>query len=435
MSSWQEFSVNSVAHFVDSNMPRDLLVNVVGLASFSLEFVSLVSCFRIMGSISHEFMTPALECVSIRSGAWTEILLTIAVSISLSMPEISLSIVGLLTGDSRTSHSLPIEAILGGGWVSFLLIPGLSCWKTPLHIDWIPTARDTISYTIMCLVILRAVSNGGITTIDSLLVLVQCILYLISMVLTQAMNRNTRMRAREQHLMMALKPIQEAVEQGEVLGRLPMELALSRGTTPVYHPLETCDSPSLVEHPPPDRPSYSLSRSGRMVSYFCIRALPGTSSERFYILTVLNAFLLYMGLSYIVCVIGMRWTSVISPGFPSHIVGPIVLGLLSQVGELVKSTSATTDQARAHVVSTALSTQVYSVGVGLGLPWMVRGLWSEHKLDVNQALIQKCVIISLIAVGVFTVYCLMHASKGMELQSGKWLIFGYVFLCFIFSLT
>ena len=435
MSSWQEFSVNSGIHLGVSEVLRDLAVNAFALTTFPLEAVLLVSCFRIMGSITHEFMTPALECVSIRSGVWAEILLSIPVSISLSMPEIALSIVGLFASDTSTSHSLPIEAMLGGGWVSFLLIPGLSCWKGPLHLEWVPMARDTISYSIMCLVILRAVGNGGISPMDSLLVMVQCVLYLMSMVLTQAMSRNARLRAREQYLMMALKPIQEVVEQGEILGRLPMDLALSRGTTAVYQPLETCDSPPFVEDPRPARQSYSLSTSGRMVSYFCVRALPGTSSERLYFLTVVNAFVIYMGLSYIVCNVGIRWTSVISPGFPSHIVGPIVLGLLSQLGELVRSATATTDQARAHVVSTALSSQVYSVGLGLGLPWMVRGFWSEHKLEVNQALIEKCVIISLIAVGVFSVYCLIHAGKDMELKSGKWLIFGYVFLCFIFSLT
>lgn len=401
-----------------------------------------------MATLTNGFITPALECLSLRSGGLNRTAIYVVLSAMGSLPETILSVVGALKSNSTPNHLLPVETIIGCGWISMTVIPALVSMKRKTEIHFVILLREIGAYVSMCGLLLFNLTDWSSSLIlYSSMLLGLYLIYFKIVRATQFIDKRMVRLQRETRLIFQLQPIGMCVHDGDQLERAPIELALNRpgclndlsfnGLTELIPGKPNTGEPeSDPKECVRDTHGSENSMSVRIMSWFCFRALPGTASERFYMLAVMNALLLHILLSALVATICNSWTTQLLPGLSGRLIGPIIVAGFSLVGEALKISNISTAGDASHFIVGGLSAQVFSFGAGLGLPWLISGFTGGNCV-LNFPTIKNQLSLSMVCACILMIYCIANLdnAKTVHFHHGRWLLLVYfiVALVFIFS--
>jgi Ca2+/H+ antiporter len=153
-------------------------------------------------------------------------------------------------------------------------------------------------------------------------------------------------------------------------------------------------------------------------------------------LAVINALLLHILLSALIATICNSWTDQILPGLSGRIIGPIIVAGFSLVGEALKISTISSAGDASHFIVGGLSAQVFSFGVGLGLPWLISG-FTGGNCALNFPTIRNQLNVSMVCACTLMIYCIgnLDNEKTVHFNRGSSLLLVYVIvvLVFIFS--
>jgi Ca2+/Na+ antiporter len=427
---WADFSLNSIDSSYNLVTSESELVTsgIVG------EIVLFLLCFKLVVTLADEYMAPAIESVSLRRGATSEAIVHVVRGAFTTLPETGLAFVSILKGSDVHDHSIATCAMLGSGWISLLLIPGLSRTKYISSFLF----RDISLYLTLVVLLFIYSQSGSAGHIGGSLLLAVFGIYFVTLLVTQDIERNLRRELRSRNLMAQLFPLQSVLEQHADLEKLPIELATSRfGVNRDYVPLqdlagqESKDESNtsigdalLLEECEFTYSTDSHSQSNvftKLLSTVCIRSLPGTESERLCIPSLLNAFVLLLLLSSILSAICDHWISFVASGVPSRFVGPIIVAGFSKIPEILESSTR-----RDQISSTFLGSQIFSLGIGLGVPWLING-YIRGSTVLDSRSLMPCLKASFLAIAIVAIYSAFSIkSRTVHFSKSYPLILGYL---------
>ena len=440
---------------LDSYTGNDPSIVHIRLWGILLEIMLFVIGFKLIAVLSEEFMSPAFESLSLRKGGFGEVATSVLISVTLSIPETALSLVSAIKGEYSINHSLAISTILGSGWLALLVVPALASLRTRVSIPTVVFSRELVFYVLLCLYLQRVLRDDSVSTKESIGFLGFYGLYFVSVSMTQAVERQIRQDQRETRLMVQLAPIQLAVNEGETLERLPLEMAVSHelSTNPVSAALISEPVPEAIPGGPlglttrEDNSSYAplpldeedhmlplIARKEtvwtRMLGRICVRALPGTESERYYAVSLVNVFIFQLFLSSIVSAVCNRWISFVDVS--SEFIGPFVVATFSQLTEIMKAVTVSSPAAASHIITASLAAQVFAVAMGLGLPWLINGI-ARGSTQTDSSSVRLHVKTSLIASGVLAIFAILHTRGGkIYFERSLLLLAAYVVIAIAF---
>ena len=420
---------------------------LTGLRLFS-QVLIFVICFRLMAILTNDFITPALECLSLRSGGLSHTAVYVLHSAIGSLPETFLSITAALNGHSTLHHTLPVGTILGCGWISMTIIPALVSLNRCAEIPYVIIIREIGLYGLMCAFLLYKLADWNTSPVFySSMLLVLYLVYFNSVRATQSIEQRMSRQKRERRLINQLQPIGTFMLDGDQLERAPIELALSRAGIVGNYNYVSIEG-ALRGMAPVGELGLSPNECGRLptgsektlgfwlLSWFCFRALPGTGSERFYLFSVVNALLIHLLLSVLVTTICNSWADKMLYGLSNRLVGPIIVAGFSLLGETLKITTIPTDESASHFIIGGLSAQVFGLGVGLGLPWLLYGVTNGSSI-LDHPSVRDQLKISLVCACALMIYSTKNLDdEGLVRFHRCWplfLLYLIAVLVFIFS--
>ena len=425
MCDWSEFVREYCLRSLDTLKDASSGAQNVKWFGIFVEIFLFIVCSHVISTLGDSFMSPAFESLSLRRGGLGEVLASVFISINLSLPETMISFVSAIKGEFSTNHSLAISTILGSGWISILLIPGIVGLRSRVMFPGVIIARDIVFYAIMMLLLHRTIGDEVVSVSESLLFLLFYGLYFVSVSLTHYIERGQRTQRRESRVLVQLAPLQTLMEERELLERLPVEMALSHEMNseeiePVSFPRPPVPSHSeniLME----EENEFSLrpliqneTFTSRVLGLVCVKSVPGTDSERLYMLSLVNVFVLQLLLSSVITAVSNRWVELVYAGQAksnTNVIGSVVVGLFSKLTDILHALSVSTPYAGYHVVTSSVASQIFAIGVGLGLTWFINGA-VRGSTHIDNTAVRLNVHSGLIAVSIFTLFALYNFREG-----------------------
>ena len=402
------------------------------------EVVIFCLCFRLISVLVQGFVFPAVECLSLRRGGLSEVVGILTFSLIGSLNEVGLSIVSSFKGNVDTDNSVVVCTILGSGWISLLVLPVAALNHGPFVVNWRSLGRDMAFYTLFCISVLLIGVHESSIALGSSLVMLLFGIYILVLVRMVEKERTIRQENRERRLIFQMKPIAAVLNQFEALDRLQTDLEISRGPyiplrdmTSSPPPLELSDDSPLTIR----RESYlETSIEARWLSKVCVRSLPGTDSERLYLVSLLNSSFLLLLLSSVICAVCDRWVSFVVGGLPSRFIGPLVVAGFSQLSEILHASTVPNSDAASHVVSSAMTRQVSILALGVALPWMIRSALIGQSVQLDFESIRTCVKASFLAITLFATNCLIcYRAGSLHFRSPWGFIGSYAVVLVVFA--
>jgi Ca2+/Na+ antiporter len=438
---WTNFCLDYLHSATDTHTGR----RSISPSGVVFEICIFFFCFRIVAALISEFIHPAVECLSLRKRGMSEVVFLLLLSALGSFPELGLSVVSIVKGDVGHDQTFVVSTVLGVGWISILIIPCLATMSGPTGVNASIIARDIICYGLMILVImLVCLSERGMVIGCTTLILLSGV-YFGTHIWTQEILRTERLENRQRRLKVELQPLESVLRLHESLDRLPVELAYSRGQ---YLPLHDLSSEvSSHDALPDERRSVFLGSSdshnikgiyGRIeetcLRAVCVRSLPGTDSERLYLLSLLNACILLLFFSSIITAVCDRWITFIADGFPSKFVGPILVSGVSKLPELMHASSVSNSAEAARVISSSLTTQVLSLMLCVAIPWLLSCFLRGETMYVHIRSLKTTLTASFVAVFVFISHCIYGYRNGIvHFNKSISFLLGYVSVLLVFT--
>ena len=414
-------------------------MNVSLLYSFtwvSIQVVIFVAGFRIMYLLTRSFMSPALESVALRIGCSGEITAALILAMSMSVPEFGIAVIESVSGGTGVSHSLAISTILGSGWVTFLLIPGLVGMSGKVEIPLRVIAREVVVYGCAMYCLYSTLLSGDPTSWWMVCFVGVYGMYLGMHVYSQKIGQLQRRAKREARLIYQLTPLRTVLEEREFLERLPIHLAptvdaaVSRmGSDVEYISLAKEPEETILAMEPISR---ELTVEEKLLSYFCLRALPGTPSEKYCVVALLNVLVLHLLIAAVITAIARSWSMAVSND--STFVGAVMLALFAQTGDIAAAISL--PAMAQHTLVSSMSSQCFSVLVGIGGPLILRLIFADSVHAEDGGWFQKLFGYTAFVVATFVVYSLMNTDGRMvRFGNFKYMLPVYPILLTIFLLV
>lgn len=448
MCDWSEFVHEYCLRALDTSTDPasgHLSVNTLGIV---IEIVVFSTCFHFIATLGEAFMSPAFESLSLRLGGISEVVASVLIAVTLSLPETSISFLSALKGEFSTNHSLAISTIIGSGWISLLLIPGIVSLRMKAEFPGIAVFRDIVFFGIMIMLLQRTIEDDTVTVGESLLFMFFYGLYFLSLSLTQLIERKQRTQRRQSRVLVQLAPLQNLIEETELLERLPIDMALSHeeftsGMEPMSLPRPPVSEHFLLPDSSGDDfmlypVKYKETVTSRILSFVCVKASPGTDTERLYMVSIINIFAIQLLLSSIITAVSNRWVLLVSADQATgstNLVGSVVVGFFSKLTDILHALSATTPFAANHVVTSSLASQIFSIGIGLGLTWCINGA-IRGSTHIDNSAVKFNVRIGLVAVGILALFSVFnfrdskicYAQPKLMLCSYFLLVLGFIIL-------
>ena len=354
--------------------------------------------------LNHSFTSNALESMSLRAGRKSELAAIVTRNLMLAAPDIALTMMAFQRNSSSADANLMLRSILHCGWICLLLIPGLVASK---HMVSIPTSvilRDILSLSMGVSAWTLILPWMGISYWSCFILSLIYIMYIVSAWRTTWIAQEQRDLQRETRLMTKLELItNNTVDSEGGIETLPIRLV---GPSEITHTVVTLDIPKY--QPLDDVRSQSQRNSliEQALSLICIRAVPGTATERLYMVSLVNAFVIEMVLSVSAVLLSENLFERIATTQITRLYGPMILALLSKAPHLIPALSREThhqlilDSWGSHIVGLTIGSSIPWV-FGLTMNWVNMRNFSVGTVDIICSAIAMCVLNILVAVSIF----------------------------------
>jgi Ca2+/Na+ antiporter len=425
MCTIRRFLADYCLEWIDSYSPDIHGVSRIRPSGVFLELVVLVASYRIMTTLSREFITPAIESFTLRCGARGSVTSKLITALVSSAPEISLSIMVAMKSGKQADLSVVISTILGGWWISFLLFPAAVVLSRKwLDLNPFLMLRDISFALLICAILLRSSRNQSFGITESFLLLALLAVYCGVLSSTEHFEVEARRRCRESSLRTKLVPLQAALRGHSYIEAISYRLALTkapsdRENTPLVPMSFSNDMNSLRVHgeihflsdsnetsrcEEPNKLNGTNRTLIRYISRFCVLSIPGTETERLFFVSLLNSFLLLSLFSSLTFSVLDRLVTLVIPGKGGGLIGPLLLGGLSKIFDFILLVDENATHRDRHIVQGNVS-NIISLTFGVGFPCLIGCIiQGDYKLDIVP--FSACLTATFMAVGLLSALCL-----------------------------
>ena len=401
---------------ISSSCPFD--VETCASAAFAISLlvdgIFLVVLFNAVHVLSGSFTYEALESMSLQKGRRSEMVAIIVRSFVIALPEISLSALLMIDNERPVDVGTISSAIIQGGWISMLLIPGLLSIRRGISVPITLLLRSVTAISIALSAWTLLLPTIGVSPIMCMTLVTIYTLYVISVWRTLWIQQEERDLKRESRLMVQLAPMVETTDTADLFSAVPVQLVGPVEESPIFVTLGTPEYQRLansieeVKH---------CSTSERLLSYVCVRAIPGTSSERLYIISLINSFVLELALTVFAFSLCERLMAGLVSGSVMEPFRAIILAILSKMSQLIPACSSCIEP---RILIESLDAHVVGLTIGSGLPWasaiLIGGVQS-FSLTINAVDI-SCSVVSLCLLCGISVCCVCKSQKALYTQLG-----------------
>jgi len=396
-----------------------LVSSALGIATDCV--LLFLSCL-VLHVISRSFTSNALESMSLRIGRKSELVAVLLRSLFLSSPEIALSTVAFRGHGHTVNVDVMTRTILQGGWICLLLIPGLVAIKAATSLPTSLVLRELIVLSIVMAIWSLLLPSVGITPSSCFVLFLIYVVYIISVSMTAWIEQEQRDLRRESRLIFQLAPIADALEPSDCIETVPIQLVGPPEEAPTVVTLGISKRRLYVPSSlAPSRPSLIE----RALALICVRAVPGTDSEKLYLVSLINSFIIEILLGVSAIILSENLLGRITSARMTKLVSPTILAILSKTPHLIPAVTRTADQ---HIILDAWGSHIAGLTLGSSIPWLV-GLMLESPrvvtisvptMDICCSACAVCVVSLIIA---FSLSRNRHASLTVMSQAdGKLLL-------------
>lgn len=338
-----------------------------------------------------------------------------------------------------TRNSIGFGTITGASIFNLLCNAGVAAVVVGgMQLDWQPFVRDASFYAVAVLLLLYIVSDGEISAIESAVLILGYVLYIVFMCFNElilTMLCGAHLGGGE--------PLLEDASLGEELTGEKMAMAEEGATLEAHSEalIEPDDSTTLATF------GFMETRSWQLLAapYTCLFGItlpqlpfdPSTSAGECSNLRLFTAFTI--SVMYIAALsAAMTWTATAIgcvSKLDSAVVGVTLVATGTSLSGIISSAIVAKQGFSNMAVANALGSNVFCIFIGLGLPWFISGVAHERPFiiaDVTQDVIFEAILVifgTLIGVVCMLWYNKWYFSTPIGLMMLLWYI---IFVVYVF---
>ena len=335
----------------------------------TVDILILLGTFYLLAKIVDNHFVQSLEMISAKLKLSSDIAGATFMAIGSSAPELFVSFLALF----RISNEMSIGAgtIVGSAIFNILVIIGASALFKRATLTWQPVIRDLTFYIFCILIVLTTFLDGQITILDALLYVGVYIIYLFSFKVWRKI--------------------------------FPYEIK------------SDIDAPELYE----ESTNKNLFEKALAIFFFDLNKRPNLYLVNFLISVLLigiaTHFMVEAG-------VGVAHFFKLSPA----VIGLTILAAGTSVPDLLASINVAKKGYGDMAVSNAVGSNVFDIGIGLGLPWVIILLITGRNLPVDTENLYSSVVL-LFATVIALLFLLIAKKWEIGRYAGVLLIASYVF--------
>lgn len=385
--------------------------------SLTIHCCGLVISCTALYVLSSSFTHDALESLSLRKGKLSELKAIIAKSIVFALPDIALSSMVVMNLERPRDLNTISSAIIQGGWISMLLIPGLLSIRTEISVPITDILRNIAVITLALSAWTLLLPSNGISLVTCIILVIIYMLHIVSVWRTLWIQQEERDIRRESRLILQLAPMVDSIESSDILSAVPVQLVGPAEEPPLFVTLGAPRYQRLTTAEGVAHRVKAMQILEHLLSYICVRSIPGTDSQRFYIISLINSFALELGFALLALFLCEGLMERLIGGTVMRPVHAIVLAILSKTTHLIPAFLSCSDP---RIIIESLDAHVVGLTIGSGLPWafaILMGGKDSMSLSLKDTEIGFSVL-SLCLLCVVSVYSLTKSRKTLFTHLG-----------------
>mmetsp|Transcript_11115 Transcript_11115/g.15439 ORF Transcript_11115/g.15439 Transcript_11115/m.15439 type:complete len:435 (+) Transcript_11115:94-1398(+) len=392
----------------------DLCLSTIDSTSWGiiLEVFLLLYGFLGLAAICDDYLVASLEVLCIRWRVREDIAGATFMAFGSAAPEIVVNAVTTLKGQSDTG----VGAIIGSGWIAFLLIPGVCalCTDGPLEIKRRPMLRDMMFYAIALAELSIFFHDGKVVAWEAVSLVGTYIAYLMVVWIAPILRR--KWRERQGEIVVDSKSFVELVEEEKSFLEM-MDVRADNETSVQVFVSEVLDDV---------RPDNSFCgcigsclefAATPLLYLFKITVPPckrGTSYECLYPLTFLMSIVWVAVFSTMVSSVVERWADM--SGLNSGFFGLFLISVGAEIPDTIQSVTVAKKGYGSMAVANSIGSQIINICIGLGMPWAMHNAVGAPVMIDDHASLQIAV---LFQAGVVTYSFILFLASALVLRLNK----------------
>eukprot|EP01084_Bolivina_argentea_P029907 55485_1 len=482
--------LNSVDHFFKDK--ADALEWIL------FEIFCVIYCFCAIAIVCSEYLNPALETLCIRWDVRDDIAMATFIAFGTVTPQIVINAIITLKSQINTSDnkiSLSISIIIGIGMLVFSLIPAICCYFSvlPLKVKRTTLSKDVCVYLLGLLVLFIAFYDGKIVLYESILLVSLYIIYLLITIIylkttctlwgkkhfsahaliekDQAMLPHSFVHKARIDAAMNPNSFENmntySINNNTVNRSLsePVKMKINSSNDPAMNPDDRNNNDDeknelILPLLPDENEALSDASSSNsddepksligkisgwitlplhlLFKFTCPPSGEGEKCECLYGITICIAIIYVTIFSFILLSVISAWID------KSEMCNQLLFGiLLIPIGlgiQTVIESVAMSKKGYGYIVfKYGQSTQVISIGIGLGLPWLLSNLFGNNVEIFD---IEQLQIVTYFQIFIVSIYFIMLAGLAFiqqkniaELQRWKAIVLICVYFCAVIAFT
>ncbi|KNB44140.1 sodium potassium calcium exchanger [Blastocystis sp. subtype 4] len=383
----------------------------------------------ILIEICDEFLVPSLEIMCVKLNLKEDVAGASFMAFGASAPEIVISIITTIQGGDNVD--IGVGSIIGSGMIGLMLIPGICgvSSKSDLILKRRPLTRDVIFYVFCLGGLVFFLMDEYIYPLEGIYLLLIYIAYVLLLVFAPMVRRSYRIK---NHLIdpnittSFIK--QEGLDSDEErtyepiasLQPIDQEVAFEESFNPV-----DMNTPLTVGAKVKSSISKFFGCLGniyknyleRVVSWFfnhvIVKSTHNTPSENLYPLTFLLSIFWLAITTYVMI------SSFHSPAIGT-LVGMVLISLGAAIADIMQCYIVSRKGYGSMAISNSIGSQILNICVGLGLPWLIKGMLSGEGVWIpGSSTVSKAGILlavgSLLLIGITLVPALIFKEDKARL--------------------
>jgi len=338
-----------------------------------LEVFLVLYGFMGLASVCDEYLVVSLEVLCIRWKIREDIAGATFMAFGSAAPEIVVNAVSTLKGQSEAG----VGAIIGSGWIAFLLIPGACALfaEGTLEIKRRPMLRDMVFYAIALAFLSFFFHDGKIEAYEASVLVLTYIIYLIVVWVAPIIRRKWR------------------EYKGEIVVDAKSFVELKEEAKNFLEMIEVNDNEEdqvtvfvseILDDIGPDNSLCGL--VSRICEYiampltllFKITCPPcerGSPYECLYPITFIISFAWVAVFSFIVSTVVERWA--VLSGTGSGFFGLFLISLGAEIPDTIQSVTVAKRGYGSMAVANSIGSQITNICLGLGMPWTIHNMFGK----------------------------------------------------------
>ncbi|KAK8807918.1 hypothetical protein WA588_006406 [Blastocystis sp. NMH] len=405
-----------------------------------IEVLIFFFSFVLLGSICDEFLVPSLEILCVKMNLKEDVAGASFMAFGASAPEIVISIITTIQGGDNVD--IGVGSIIGSGMIGLTLIPGICgiSSKSDLILKRRPLTRDVIFYLLCLTGLVIFLVDGTIYPLEGVYLLLIYVSYVLLLVIAPIIRRNYRIRNHLIDPSITTSFIQQdGLDSDEEHTYEPISTLQSLNSpTPmqdVFSPIDSYTTQStsqrikegsnkimeslkhfyerFLEHP-----------VSWLFNHVIVKSEYGKTSENLYPVTFLMSIFWLALTTFLMSAVCQRWVALIkqmgySPAVGT-LVGMVLISLGAAIADIMQCCIVSRKGYGSMAISNSIGSQILNICVGLGLPWIIKGVLQSDGVEIpGSSIVSKAAILlaigSLLLIGITLIPAMIYKENKARL--------------------